>query len=100
MRLEDWKCECLRNFCRQKSGFILVINPKKLSLYAGFVSRYGDERALPFLLEAIERDKISYADFEELRFAIESLGGEYNKERDFSSDKSYKAIKGISLKKK
>ena len=75
-------------------------NPKKLALYAGFICRYGDERALPFLLEAIERDKISYADFEELRFAIESLGGEYNKERDFSSDKSYKAIKGISLKKK
>jgi hypothetical protein len=49
---------------------------------------------LPYLLEAIENPKISYPDFEELRFAIESLGGEYTKQRDFSSDKYYKKLKG------
>ena len=51
------------------------------------------ERALPFLTVAIEKEKISYADFEELRFAIEALGGSYDKERDFSRDKSFKKIK-------
>ncbi len=62
-------------------------------IYAGYLAKYGDERALPFLMASIEREKISYADFEELRFAIEALGGEYNKERDFSADKTYKRIK-------
>jgi len=62
-------------------------------IYAGYLAKYGDERALPFLMASIERENISYADFEELRFAIEALGGEYKKERDFSKDKTYKRIK-------
>ena len=47
------------------------------------------------LTEVIESDKIKYSDFEELRFAIEALGGEYNKTRDFSSDSTYKKICGV-----
>ena len=67
-------------------------NPEKLPLYVSFLVKYNDESVLPYLYEKIEDDKISYADFEELRFAIESLGGNYNKKRDFSHDKSYKKI--------
>ena len=67
-------------------------NKKNISLNSAYLSKYGDERALPVLLEAIEDEKISYADFEELRFAIESLGGEYTKERDFSNDSNYKKL--------
>lgn len=67
-------------------------HPADLQIYAGYLSKFGDERALPVLMEAIEREKISYADFEELRFAIEALGGQYNKERDFSNEKTYKKI--------
>ena len=70
-----------------------VKHQESVPIYAGYLSKFGDERAIPFLITAIEREKISYADFEELRFAIEALGGEYNKERDFSSDKTYKKIK-------
>lgn len=69
-------------------------NQDNIPLYAGYLSKYGDERALPFLLTAIESDKINYFDFEELRFAIESLGGTYDKKRDFTKDKIYKKIKG------
>ncbi len=64
-------------------------------LYATYLSKYGDERAIPFLMTAIESQKISYAEFTELRFAIEALGGTYDKERDFSADKTYKKIKNI-----
>ena len=46
------------------------------------------------LITEEENPKISYPDFEELRFAIETLGGEYTKQRDFSSDKYYKKLKG------
>ena len=43
-------------------------------------------------MTAIEGEKITYADFEELRFAIEALGGTYDKKRDFSKDKTFKKI--------
>ena len=71
-----------------------VKHPTEIPVYAGYLSKYGDERALPFLMAEIEREKISYADFEELRFAIEALGGTYDKVRDFKKDKTYKKIKG------
>lgn len=70
-----------------------VKNSSKIPIYAGYLSKYGDQRALPFLMTQIEREDISYADFEELRFAIEALGGEYNKIRDFKKDSTYKKIK-------
>ncbi len=69
-------------------------HPNEIPLYAGYLAKYGDERALPFLMAEIEREKISYADFEELRFAIEALGGAYDKVRDFKQDKTFKKIKG------
>ena len=75
-----------------------AIHQDEIPLYAGYLARYGDERALPFLLTAIENEKLSYSDFNELKFAIESLGGEYDKERDFTKDKVYKKIKGIEDK--
>lgn len=64
-----------------------------LAMRASYLASYGDERALGYLLEKIEDEDISYADFQELKFAIESLGGTYDKERDFSSDPYYDLIK-------
>ena len=66
-----------------------------IPLYSAYLGKFGDNRALPYLMETIERENLTYADFEELRFAIEALGGEYTKERDFSKDKSFKKIKQI-----
>ena len=70
-----------------------VLNADKMPLYLGYLVRYGDERALPYLYTAVEGDRIDYADYKELLIAIEALGGEYKGERDFSSDKVYKRIK-------
>ncbi len=72
-----------------------VKHGENIPLYASYLSRYGDERALPFLETAAENEKLSYADFEELRFAIETLGGECKVKRDFTKDKTYKKIKNI-----
>ncbi len=72
-----------------------VKHQENLPVYASYLSKYGDDRAIPLLKTAIENEKISYADFEELRFAIEALGGIYDVERDFSKDKFYKKIKGV-----
>ena len=61
-----------------------INNPKDIPIYANYLVHYGDERAIEVLKTAIENENISYADFEELRFSIEALGGEYDKKRDFS----------------
>lgn len=63
----------------------------ELSLYAGYLAAYGDDRALPVLLAKIEED-VGYIAFRELKFAIESLGGEYEKPRDFSGDPVYRRV--------
>lgn len=71
---------------------------ENMPLYSSYLAKYGDERALPALYEAIKQDKIKYSDFEELRFAIEALGGEYDEPRDFTFDPTYKKICGIKRK--
>ena len=66
---------------------------ENIALHASFLGAYGDERALGYLLDKIDEEGITYADFQELKFAIEELGGTYEKERDFSSDPYYQLIK-------
>ena len=75
-------------------------DPAAPALYSSFLARYGDERALPALYEEIENKSLDYAEFRELRFAIETLGGEYDKPRDFSSDKIYKKLSAENRKKR
>ncbi|HBF86261.1 MAG TPA: hypothetical protein DDW54_01125 [Clostridiales bacterium] len=66
----------------------------EIPVYSSYLAKYGDDRALPLLYEAIERKDISYLDFKELKIAIEALGGEYDAERDFKTDRFYKKLKG------
>ena len=66
----------------------------KVPVRAGYLASYGDERALPYLMRKIEDRSIGFVTFQELKYAIEALGGEYNEPRDFSSDKDYIAIEG------
>lgn len=76
-----------------KLVYEFVKNKKKIPLYANYLAKYGDERAIPFLKTAIE-GKVNYQEFEELKFAIEVLGGEYTEKRDFTEDAIYKKVKG------
>lgn len=85
--------------CRNKDDAIFDLlltefrtSPDQLPLYASCLARYGDERALPVLLDYIDREDINYLEYRELKFAIESLGGECKDERDFSEDAYYREI--------
>ncbi|MBE5732663.1 MAG: hypothetical protein E7353_06455 [Clostridiales bacterium] len=72
----------------------LFKNGNNVPLYAGFIGKYGDERAMMYLYKAL--DNCNYADFTEIRNAIEQLGGTVDDEyRDFSSDPYYKALKNL-----
>jgi hypothetical protein len=73
-------------------------NADDSSLIAGYLAAYGDEKALPDLLRRIENRSIGFVEFQELKYAIEALGGEYNEPRDFSADKDYIAVEAASIK--
>jgi hypothetical protein len=67
-------------------------------MHASYLAAYGDERALPFLYERIRDESIGFVEFQELKYAIEALGGEYNEERDFSKDKDFVAVESAKSK--
>ncbi len=69
-----------------------VSDEENLRLNAGYLASYGDERALKYLLAKIEDRSLGFVEFQELKYAIEALGGSYDEPRDFSSDKDYIAI--------
>ena len=63
-----------------------------VSMKSSYLAAYGDERALPHLYKRIEDRSIGFVEFQELKYAIEALGGEYDEARDFSEDKDYIAV--------
>ncbi len=69
---------------------------ENVPMHASYLAAYGDERALPHLLKRIEDTTIGFVEFQELKYAIEALGGEYNEPRDFTDDKDYLAVEAAS----
>ena len=69
----------------------------KRALYASYLGKLDDERALEPLLIAAEATDISYIDFIEIRNAVERLGGEAPF-RDFTDDPTYIAVKQLQLR--
>ena len=50
------------------------------------------------MLKRIEDRTIGFVEFQELKYAIEALGGEYDEPRDFTEDKDYIAIEAATSK--
>ena len=76
----------------------LTADETQSPMRASYLAAYGDERALPHLLQRIEDKTIGFVEFQELKYAIEALGGEYDEPRDFSDDKDYIAVEAASVK--
>jgi hypothetical protein len=69
----------------------------KRALYAGYLGKLDDERAVEPLLKAAEDRDTSYIDFIEIRSAVERLGGDAPY-RDFSDDPTYLAVQRLQLR--
>ena len=69
-------------------------NKEKRGLYAGYLAKLDDDRALEHLLDVVEGDDVSYSDFIEIRSAIERLGSEAPV-KDWSNDPTYKAFRRL-----
>ena len=66
----------------------------KRGLYAGYLAKLDDDRALEHLLDVAESDDVSYSDFIEIRSAIERLGSEAPV-KDWTNDPTYKAFRRL-----
>lgn len=67
----------------------------RVALFASYLAKFGDERALPALEKAARDERINYLDFVELSSAIEALGSERPAEREFSGDPYYESLKRV-----
>lgn len=88
--------DALVNYPGQPQVYTLAMklfreNPNRRALFASYLGKLGDERALPDLMAAAEDDKTGYIDFIELRNAIEMLGGTAPK-REFFDDPDWEAL--------
>ena len=86
---------------RNEEVYSILINAflsgENTPMRASYLAAYGDERALPILLNKIEDITIGFVEFQELKYAIEALGGEYNEPRDFTDDKDYIAVEAAGM---
>ncbi len=72
-----------------------VCTPDHKAVFASYLGKYGDERAIKTLQEALEWPDINYLDYLEIRHAIEELGEEVKHERCFDDDPYYESLKGV-----
>ncbi len=72
-----------------------LTDDERVPMHASYLAAYGDVRALNVLMERIEDRTIGFVEFQELKYAIEALGGEYDEPRDFSEDKDYLAVEAM-----
>lgn len=74
----------------------IFASTENLAYHAALVGKYGDERAAAMLYRAL--DTCNYAEYIEVRNAIERMGGVVDDTRDFSDDPYYIALKGTGDK--
>ena len=72
-----------------------VTRDERRALFASYLAKLGDERAIPMLKEAAQSADINYLDYVEVVNAIEALGGERPPEREFSGDPYYESLRQV-----
>ena len=96
---EEALLEVLSHFPGNEQIFKLAIRlfrerKDKRALFAGYLAKLGDDRALPELTKAAQEDKLPYLTFIEIRNAIETLGG-VCPERNYDDDPEYEALREL-----
>ena len=96
----DIFADILSNFPGDDRIFMLLMErfehcEDRHALFASYLAKFGDDRALPVLLAAALDDNTNYLDYVEIVSAIDALGGERPPERDFGGDPYYESLKRI-----
>ena len=98
---EEALLEVLSHFPGNELVFKLALKlfrerKERRALFAGYLAKLGDDRALPDLMAAAEEEKVPYLTFIEIRNAIETLGGTCP-ERNYDDDPEYEALRDLDL---
>lgn len=98
---EEALLEVLSHFPANEQTFRLGMKlfrerKERRALFAGYLAKLGDDRALPELTEAAKEPGLSYLAFIEIRNAIESLGG-ICPEREYEDDPEYEALRDLDM---
>ena len=98
---EEALLEVLSHFPGNEQIFKLAVRlfrerKERRALFAGYLAKLGDDRALPDLTAAAQEDKLPYLTFIEIRNAIETLGG-VCPERTFEDDPEYEALRDLDM---
>ena len=98
---EEALLEVLSHFPGNEQIFKLALRlfrerKESRALFAGYLAKLGDDRALPDLIAAAEEPKLPYLTFIEIRNAIEALGG-VSPEREYDDDPEYEALRDLDL---
>lgn len=96
---EEALLEVLSHFPGNEQIFRLALRlfrerPERRALFAGYLAKLGDERALEDLISAAAEPKLPYLTFIEIRNAIEALGGTCP-EREYEDDPEYEALRDL-----
>ena len=90
--------DILSNYPGDERIFTLLMDrfeqaQEQRALFASYLAKLGDERALPALMKAALDDHINYLDYVEVVNAIDALGGDRPPEKDFSGDPYYESLR-------
>ena len=69
--------------------------PEQRALYASYLGKLGDARAIEVMRPFLQAQDVGYLDYIELRNAIEQLGGDPGEERAFYGDPDFEAMRGM-----
>jgi len=97
---KDIFADILSNYPGIEAAFTLLMERFALcddrrALFASYLAKFGDDRALPALMAAAQDDRTNYLDYVEIVSAIEELGGERPPEREFNGDPYYESLKRV-----
>ena len=98
---EEALLEVLSHFPGNEQIFRLAMKlfrerTERRALFAGYLARLGDDRALPELVQAAQEPNLPYLTYIEIRNAIETLGGTIP-EREYADDPEYEALRDLDL---
>lgn len=96
---EEALLEVLSHFPGEEQIFRLALRlfeqkKERRALFAGYLAKLGDDRALPALMEAAQEPDLPYLTYIEIRNAIDELGG-VCPEREYDDDPEYEALRDM-----
>ncbi len=96
----DVFADILSNFPGDERIFELMMErfahaQDRRALFASYLAKLGDERALDALYAAAQDADVNYLDYVEIVNAIDALGGDRPPEREFAGDPYYESLKRV-----